>query len=369
MTDALSRIGERVLATCRTLTTAPPEVRFPGALLDVTADPALLAASVWSGVLTAPAPRAPQHADPFAQPEYDDEAFAQRTFGEPFDPLASDAARHGAAAAASARANNAAVQPPASPARGDAWWNDRAGVQGMPVTARPRVAAPSFAGDVRTAREVAAAPAPGRSPLAGSAAAPSPPPAALRRAASTRVAASSPARAAAPERRPAVSLVRPLRPGALPAPGTPPASGAPPVPGALPAAAAPPRSHVAPHARSASDEPLMRPPAAAPALRPLAEADVPRAAAAARPPSAPAPTRMVRGAAGLASVLGAHLGTAPAPATPLAAQPAPALAPDLLQLAPHAAPAADAFDADALYDALESRLRAEFLRTYGSYGS
>ena len=166
-----------------------------------------------------------------------------------------------------------------------------------------------------------------------------------------------------------MSLVRPLRPGALPAPGTPPASGAPPVPGALPAAAAPPRSHVAPHARSASDEPLMRPPAAAPALRPLAEADVPRAAAAARPPSAPAPTRMVRGAAGLASVLGAHLGTAPAPATPLAAQPAPALAPDLLQLAPHAAPAADAFDADALYDALESRLRAEFLRTYGSYGS
>lgn len=131
---------------------------------------------------------------------------------------------------------------------------------------------------------------------------------------------------------------------------------------------------------------------------------------------------MVRGAAGLASVLGAHVtsrGEPPAAAAPLAPQPSGAISPippaaalagtpspvplapaPVALAAPHSsAPAAhtgsetdsadadqlataataatqpgpltaaDRADADAVYDALESRLRAEFLRTYGSYGA
>ena len=209
--------------------------------------------------------------------------------------------------------------------------------------------------------------------------------------------ARSPAASAAPRRVP-VALVRPARrPAAAPAAAAPPPAG--------PNGATEPRYPTAPAPlRPATGT---RTPAAAPPARAAARA-VPPAAAPDRS-AAPATTHMVRGAAGLASVLGAHVGRAAeppasfprlAPEPPRAASESPALAAP--PAAPHAAShllaapgasgalptdaddapatgtlaagadalaAAHRFNADAVYDALEARLRAEFLRTYGSYGA
>ena len=367
MSDALLRIGERVLRGCRTLTTAPAEPLLPVAFADVIADPALVIAAVWSAALPPPQPRA-------------DASFADRSFEED-----------------------------------DAQFAPRSGDRGTPEATAPERSRDDAVHAARFAAAPFSAPAPaGREPGASAAAAPdaarasrtagpgTPPPAAARRPfltaarpqpgretvpADGEAGARSPAASAAPRRVP-VALVRPARrPAAAPAAAAPPPAG--------PNGATEPRYPTAPAPlRPATGT---RTPAAAPPARAAARA-VPPAAAPDRS-AAPATTHMVRGAAGLASVLGAHVGRAAeppasfprlAPEPPRAASEPPALAAP--PAAPHAAshllaaPGASgalsavdddllaatgttAADADAVYDALEARLRAEFLRTYGSYGA
>jgi hypothetical protein len=383
VTDALARIGARVLATCRTLTTAPPEVRFPGALLDVTSDPALHVADAWSAVLPVPSPRQQYPADAFEEPVDDgaprrpafgDRGYAQPGAGDRQAPAAPDRLEGGDATPGirSRVASRRAVPPRPSFAPEPSWWNNRPGIPDLPAApARSRLAARPLAEPRRATGSGDDHSSPPHSP-------PAPPQPAART--STRVAA-GPAGGTTAAARPSVSLVRPIHPAASSAAS---AAGdaadssrrwrahAGPPPGPAAASAGPPALGAA--------TPLGR--SAYPAHEPLAPPPAPER-------TAPPPTRMVSGAAGLASILGAHLtapgqpsatgrtvpATAPARSLAAAADPASSESAVSTQPAPHGDGAdaltglLDAGGADAIYDALESRLRGEFLRTYGSYGS
>jgi hypothetical protein len=371
MSDALLRIGRRVLRGCAMLRAAPPEPLVPLAFAELTADPALLLAGAWSAALpqAAFAPRADAAAG-------DDAAFAP-PFGDGAlpSPHAAHAARFPAERRGPAALTRALTESAAASEIGAAA-NPLGATAAAPHAMPRRPFLTAAAPPQRSADE--------RDPLRDAGNAASPANTARRR---STVALVRPAAAFAP----AAATSAPLSPQA--APGS--ATAARLTPTASPLTGTDQR-----HRAPADTVPRV------PASRTRSVAD--------QPSSAPASsTRMVRGAAGLASLLGAHVtapGESPAAAAPLAPQPpapapSPQLAPALaapspphpfatagpraesaalaanpladddLARATNAARDADRFagrdriDADAVYDALESRLRGEFLRTYGSYGA
>jgi hypothetical protein len=387
VTGALERIAGHVLAAYRALSAGPAELPSPAVLHELIADPALRVADVWSAALP-PAQSSPRNDDAAYAPADKmprDVADGAGWFGVPpaaaVDRTSGEAPRY--AVPSIVRRGAPAAPELAPPQRirsagpDAAWWNAAAVDPGMrrdtaPVAHRSAVPpAPASSSPRLTGGSGATAPDPNQS---GAGAAPGrgadfPPTSGAGAASAGDTAARLRSKPNGPRVTQPVALVR--------APRFP----TPPPPGAAPPGVAP-----AGFANGTTEHPT----AGAPGVRPVSAGELLAPSAADGGGNRPAGTRMVRGAAGLASVLGAHVSSAANHPAGNIGQPPSARRADTVTAPVRVVGDGDPADAlafgadalgfgadalasssraaDAIYDALESRLRGEFLRTYGSYG-